>query len=266
LSARDFKTVISRDNARFKQLKQLASSSQARRKAGLTLLDGEHLVEAFLKHGGVPEVLAVSETALARPAARRLAEAAVGTQAEVLRMPDALLEAVSTVEHGAGMVAAMRTPEVALPKQIDTDALLLEAVQDPGNMGSLLRSAAAAGVRRVITTEHTVYAWSPKVLRAGQGAHFALEIIEGVKLAHVFSALAVRLAVTSSHAAESLYATKLVKPVVWAFGNEGAGASPELLARADLRVVIPMPGKAESLNVAAAGAVCLFEMVRQRSK
>ena len=132
-------------------------------------------------------------------------------------------------------------------------------------MGSLLRSAQAAGVTQVFCSPHTVYAWSPKVLRAGQGAHFGLTIIEGVELTEVIARLAVPLVATALRGAASVFDTDLARPLAWLFGNEGAGVSDELLARADHRVSIPMPGASESLNVAAAAAVCLFEQVRQRS-
>jgi TrmH family RNA methyltransferase len=175
-----------------------------------------------------------------------------------------LFESVSTVEHGAGIIAAVTTPRESLPPRVSEDCLLLEHVQDPGNMGSMLRSAAAAGVRRVFCSPRTVYAWSPKVLRAGQGAHFSLSIVEGVEMTEVVARLAIPLIATSSHAKALLHQLDLSQPVAWIFGNEGAGVSPALLACANAQVAIPMPGTAESLNVAAAAAVCLFESVRQR--
>ena len=158
----------------------------------------------------------------------------------------------------------MDTPQPELPSRIGGDCLLIEYLQDPGNLGSLLRSAAAAGVRNVLLSEKTVYAWSPKVLRAGQGAHFALTIYEGVDLAAALPRLAVPLLATSSHAALSLFEADLTAPVAWLFGNEGAGVSAMMLQRARTQVAIPMPGAAESINVAAAGAICMFEAVRQR--
>jgi TrmH family RNA methyltransferase len=257
------KLVSSRDNPLFKRLKALGSSAQARKKEGLSILDGAHLVEACLASGRRPELVAVSESGMHRPEIARLVSAA---GVEVTRFPDALFEALSTVVHGAGIVAALRTPCESLPAVIEGDCLLLEHLQDPGNMGSLLRSAAAAGVGRVFCSSHTVYAWSPKVLRAGQGAHFALQIVEGVDLAQVVARLRVPLLATTSHGSHSVYESDLARPVAWLFGNEGAGVSEALAARATTRVSIPMPGVAESLNVAAAGAICMFEAVRQRAR
>jgi TrmH family RNA methyltransferase len=256
------KPVTSRDNPQFKRLRALATSAQARKKEGLSVLDGVHLVEAYLERVGAPELLAVGDSALARPEVARLVEAA---DCDVIRLPDALFESVSTVEHGAGLVAGVRTPREPLPEAIDTDCLLLEHLQDPGNMGSLLRSAAAAGVRRVFCSPQTVYAWSPKVLRAAQGAHFSLVIVEGVDLSAVAARLRLPLLATSSHAPRTIYAENLAVPVAWVFGNEGSGVSPPMMALAARTVSIPLPGGAESLNVAAAGAICLFEAVRQRT-
>lgn len=256
------KAVSSRDNPAYKRLKALATSAQARKKEGFTMIDGAHLVEACLACGMTPELVAVSESGLMRAEIAHLARQA---GAGVLRLPDALFETLSSVEHGAGIVAAVATPRTALPAAIDRDCLLLEHLQDPGNMGSILRSAAAAGVGLVFCSPRTVYAWSPKVLRAGQGAHFSLSIIEGVELDAVVARLAVPLVATAADAPRSLFEADLRAPLAWVFGNEGAGVSAALAGRAAQRVAIPMPGAAESLNVAAACAVCMFEAVRQRA-
>lgn len=257
------KAVTSRDNPLYKRLRQLTGTSQARKKEGLSILDGAHLVGAYLEKRGIPELVAVSESGMKRGEIARLAKSC---GVEVLQMPDTLFETISAAEHGAGIAAAVKTPREPLPPRVSGDCLLLEHVQDPGNMGSMLRSAAAAGVRQVFCSPKTVYAWSPKVLRAGQGAHFGLSIVEGVELNDVIARLTVPLVATSSHAKASLHQLDLSGPVAWVFGNEGAGVSPELLKRATWQVAILMPGGAESLNVAAAAAVCLFESVRQRQK
>ena len=255
------KTISSRDNPVYKHLKLLASSTQARKKEGLSVLDGAHLVSAYLERRGAPAMMAVSESGLRNAEIARLVKSA---GLDVLQLSDALFHSISTVEHETGLMAAIQTPEEALPPRISEDCLLLEQIQDPGNMGSLLRSAAAAGVRQVFASPHTVYAWSPKVLRAGQGAHFSVQIVEGVELTEGIARLKVPLIATSSHAKATVHDVDLRQPVAWVFGNEGAGVSDAILARARQRVMIPMPGGAESLNVAAAAAVCLFEAVRQR--
>jgi TrmH family RNA methyltransferase len=141
-------------------------------------------------------------------------------------------------------------------------------VQDPGNVGSMLRSAAAAGVARVLLSKHCAFAWSPKVLRAGQGAHFCLDIHEDVDLpawARAYRASDAEVVATVAAGGTSLFAAPLAGRVALAIGNEGTGLSAELAAQATQRVTIPMPGGVESLNAAAAAAICLFECVRQRA-
>lgn len=254
--------VSSRDNPAYKRLVRLASTSQARKREGLSVIDGVHGVQTYLEKVGMPAILAVSESGQADPEITALLRA---HQAVPLVLADALFKAVSQVDHGPGLLAAIATPRPALPARIDTDCVLVEHLQDPGNLGSLLRSAAAAGVAQVFLSSTTVYAWSPKVLRAGQGAHFAMAIHEGVDLDDIAARLRVPLFAASSHARLSIYEAPLAQPVAWLFGNEGAGISAAMLARADHRLRIPMPGGAESLNVAAAAAICLFEAVRQRT-
>lgn len=154
-----------------------------------------------------------------------------------------------------------------MPERIAGDggtAVVLDGVQDAGNVGSILRSAAAAGVTRVFCAPGTAYAWSSKVLRAGMGAHFLLEIYEDVVPETLIERLAIPVALTDSHGAQALDMCDLSGAVAWVFGNEGAGVSEPWRAADGLRVTIPQPGGMESLNVAAAAAVCLFEQCRQQ--
>jgi TrmH family RNA methyltransferase len=133
---------------------------------------------------------------------------------------------------------------------------VLDRVQDAGNVGSILRSAGAFGFKQIIALKGTAALWSPKVLRAGMGAHFGLKLVEGLE-ADALEALAVPLVVTSSHQGALLQDQKLPFPCAWAMGHEGQGVGPALLARAALSVRIGQPGGEESLNVAAAAAICL---------
>jgi TrmH family RNA methyltransferase len=142
--------------------------------------------------------------------------------------------------------------------------VLLDQLQDPGNLGSILRSAAAAGMTQVFCSSGTVLAWSPKVLRAGMGAHFVLDIVENADLPSLIATSPIPVLATSSHAQSSIYAADLSQPLAWLFGHEGQGVSQDLLDLARLRVAIPHLGQIESLNVAACAAVCLFEQMRQR--
>jgi len=257
------KRIASRDNASYKTLAKLASSSRARREHRAALLDGPHLVEALRASGGAADTLVASESGYARAELRRLFE---GTPArERVLLADRLFDALAQVATPTGILAVVRTPDARpLPAALD-DCLLLEAIQDPGNLGSILRTAVAAGVRQVFLGAGSVFAWSPKVLRAGQGAHFFLSIYEDAPLAALAGRCSGTVIATDPHAPRRVFDLELGAPVAWIFGSEGAGLSQRLAAAANARVRIPMPGPAESLNVAAAVAICLFEQVRQRS-
>lgn len=254
------KIITSADNPRFRSLLRLAHSSRERKHSGLSLLDGVHLVEAYLRHAGPPQELVVSRSGLDKPEVRALLDAAGG---QGLALGDALFRQLSSVATPTGIIAVVATPRTALPERLAGASLWLEDIQDPGNLGSILRSAAAAGVSTVCLSAHSVHAWSPRVLRAGMGAHFVLRIAEGVDLAGLAGRYEGRLVATRLKAARTIYDTDLRGDVALLFGNEGAGLTPALAAKAGIEACIPMPGSAESLNVAAAAAVCLFERVRQ---
>lgn len=259
------KHVTSRENPRFKELRQLADSSQARRRAGRTLLDGVHLCEAYLQQVGMPRTCVIGESAQAHTEAGPILALCEAGQANCLVLPDALFGALSQVEHGIELLFEIDTPQAGGAPPLRQSAVLLDNLQDPGNLGSILRSAAAAGIETAYCSPGTAFAWSPKVLRAGMGAHFLLTIAENVDLAALIGTGSVPVIATSSHADSSLYALDLRAPVAWLFGHEGQGVAPGLLAAATHRVGIPQPGPIESLNVAASAAICFFEQVRQRS-
>jgi TrmH family RNA methyltransferase len=257
------KTITSRDNAQYKDLVKLAGSSSARRKAGRTLLDGVHLCQSYLQLRGLPEQCVVSESALLNPEVMEIIGQLEAKHAHVLGLPDALYNAVSQVEHGVGVMFMIATPERAVTAPLSVSAVLLDGVQDPGNVGSILRSAAAAGITQVYCSAGTAFCWSPKVLRAAMGAHFVLDIFENVELAALVSASTVATLATSGYATRRLYDVDLRQPVAWLFGHEGQGVADDLLSMATHQVVIPHLGQVESLNVAACAAVCFFEQVRQ---
>jgi TrmH family RNA methyltransferase len=255
------KKIASRDNASFKTLVKLAESSRERRKTGQTLLDGPHLLATYLAAVGRPRSIAVSESGLANAEVCQLLDTAAGT--EIIALPDTLFAQISGVTTPVGIVALIETPKpVAAPAQ-PPFCLLLEDVQDPGNVGSILRSAAAAGVRHVFASAGCAYAWAPRVLRAAMGAHFLLTIHERADLAgfaHGFNGCVVA---TVARGAKPLFQADLTGRLALMIGNEGAGLSESLLQVAHETVSIPMPGRAESLNAAAAAAICLYERVRQ---
>jgi len=254
------KRIESRDNPFYKHLRKLAESGRERRKAGRMLLDGVHLVEACEQASGPVETLVVAASALA---GGEIADFVAGR--DVVVIADPLMRDLGLVESPSGLVAVAPIPP-AVAVDLEKDAILLDGVQDPGNVGTLLRTAAAAGIRQALLGPGCAAAWSPRVLRAGQGAQFALNIVEEADLTGFMAAYRGTTVATSLGTdASSLYEACWDGPLAWIFGSEGQGVRPELLVAAKLRVHIPMPGAVESLNVGAAAAVCLFEMVRRRS-
>ena len=259
------KRIVSRDNARFKALKKLCQNGRERRRAGLAVLDGMHLIEVYGERCGQPQVLIVSDSGAAREEiARHLA--ALDPALEVIELADALFGELSAVDTPSGIMALIRQPQPARAPDPEADAVLLDGLQDPGNVGSILRSAAAAGFRQVLLSADCAQVWSPKTLRAGMGAHFALDLHADVDLCEFLRAYRGLSAVTEPAASQSLFATEIKRPIAWIFGSEGAGVRAETAAAAQLHLTIPMPGGSESLNAAAAAAVCLFETVRQRQR
>lgn len=253
------KLIQSRDNPFFKSLKRLAESGRERRKTGQTLLDGVHLVEAYEAVFGPVETLIIAESALASGEIACFVE-----NRDTVVLADSLLRDLGLVDTPSGLLAVAKMPTAIAAVNRKKDAILLDGVQDPGNVGTLLRTAAAAGIGQALLSPGCASAWSPKVLRAGQGAHFALAIHEDADLAGFVADYQGTTVVTTLEEATSLYEARWEGPLAWVFGAEGQGVSPELLAAAQLRIRIPMPGAVESLNVAAAAAICLFEAVRRK--
>ncbi len=255
------KKITSADNSRFRALHKLLQSSRGRKQQGLSLLDGIHLVAAYRDQLGLPEQVVVSKSGLGNPEIRALLSALAPL--EPLVLSDALFKQLSTVETPTGVLAAVKTPRShAAPVDIDA-CVMLEDIQDPGNLGSILRSTAAAGIKHVFLSKGSVHAWSPRVLRAGMGAHFMLQIYEQCDLPALARGFKGRVIATGHRARKPVFDADLTGKVALVFGNEGAGLSDALAGTAHEAVSIPMPGKVESLNVAAAAAVCLFERVRQ---
>ncbi|MEO8224727.1 MAG: RNA methyltransferase [Gammaproteobacteria bacterium] len=253
--------ITSSDNPRFRELLGLAESGRDRRQAGLAVLDGVHLIDSYRHRLGPPRQLVVSGSGRGRPEVAGLLAALPGVPC--LELADALFRRLSPVQTPTGILAVIATPGPRLPEAPPEPCVLLEDVQDPGNLGSILRSAAAAGIRQVHLSVGCADVWSPKVLRAGMGAHFHLDCFASVGLPGFAAAFPGRLFATDPKAPLSVFNADLTGLVALTFGNEGAGLSPELLARVHSSVAIPMPGGTESLNIAAAAAVCLFERVRQ---
>lgn len=252
--------VTSRDNPVFRRLKKLADSARARRAARMTLLDGEHLLEAYLDAGGMPRTL-VGAAACATDRLEELG-ARCGAARSVV-FADALFAELSPVATPTGVLveAAWLTPP---PPDAIPLVVVLEGIQDPGNLGSMLRTAAAAGATLAVLSKGCHDPWSPKALRGGQGAQFVLPLLCDADLPAwlaEFDGYSAALALGES---QDFYAGRYAAPTALVVGNEGAGLSAATARAARLRVRIPMPGRVESLNAAAALAAALFEVVRQR--
>lgn len=247
--------ITSRDNPWLKRLRALAQDNTAYRAQRQLWLEGDHLCRAYLARGGQPL------QAVFTPSGWDTAEAAWRDAApQAVILPDALMRGVSGLESAATMGFV-----VPLPPQGEIDPLaptvVLDRVQDAGNVGSVLRSAAAFGFRQVLAVRGTAALWSPKVLRAGMGAHFGLRLHEGL-LPEALDGLQLPLLATSSHQGLWLHEAQAQRalpwPCAWAFGHEGQGVGAEVAARASHWVRIAQPGGEESLNVAAASAICLY--------
>jgi TrmH family RNA methyltransferase len=262
------KFITSRDNPIFRHLVKLKGSARQRRTAGQTLLDGAHLITAYNLVLGPPKSLVVSESGCGNAEIKHLlAEQASKASADVAVLSDTLFREISSVTTPTGVVALISIPAPAsIPareSKSESFCVLLEAMQDPGNVGSILRSAAAAGASEIYLSEGCADAWAPKTLRAAMGAHFLVRIYERSDLAEVARTFKGKVVASTLKAKNSLYKTRLTGPTAFIFGSEGTGLSEAMLQASTEQIIIPMPGGTESLNAAAAAAVCFFERVRQ---
>jgi len=252
--------ITSRDNAIFKRLKKLAESARARREARMTLLDGEHLLAACLDAGGQPHTLVRAASFDADRFERWVARCPA---ARCVTLPDALFAELAPVTTPTGMLAeaAWHTPPA-----IDATPLVivLDDIQDPGNLGAMLRTGAAAGATLAVLSRGCHDPWSPKALRGGQGAQFVLPLQTGVDLLSWLIGFEGRSVALTLSEENPFYTLDFRGPTALVVGNEGAGLSEAVRQAASVRAQIPMPGQIESLNASAALAVAVFEAVRQR--
>ena len=246
--------ITSANNALLKDLRRLAHGNTEYRKQGRFWAEGDHLGRAAMQRGVLP-VMGVFSESFWPLVQSQYAQAAIKN----IVISDPLFAEISTLESPARMGFVFDLP--AIPDlRPGLASVILDRVQDAGNVGSILRSASAFGFKQIIAVKGTAALWSSKVLRAGMGAHWGLQLIEGVTL-QALATLAMPILVTSSHRGnflhEMLQKRELVMPCAWAFGHEGQGVSAELEALAQVHVRIAQPGGEESLNVAAAAAICL---------
>lgn len=272
--------ISSSSNPKWRHLRELLESARERRRSGQTVLEGWHLLDAWLATGRPIRQLVIPQRTLQQlagvPASdgddidesvEHSSPVQVAADAHWLILDDRLFGELDLLPSPSPVLAVVDIPQRALPARLGEggDIIVLDRVQDPGNVGAILRTAAAAGVQTLLTTPGTAACWAPKVLRAGMGGHFVMDIVENVA-PEALQALATHLplAGTVLQGGQSLYATDLRSPLAWVFGNEGEGIAPALQKWLGLRLTIPQVAGVESLNVAASAAVCLFEQRRQR--
>lgn len=254
--------ITSAHNPTIKRLRKLATSANFRSEVNQTILEGIHLAQSYLAAGSQPALCVVTTESLSNPELQAIIGSIAG---DIIEVPDSLFKSFSALQNGIGLLFVIPVTNHVNPG-LQTSALLIDTIQDPGNLGSMLRTAAAAGLQDVYVSASSADVWSPKTLRAGMGAHFALNIYESVDLRTLIEDSSVPVYATSLNAQKSLYECDLTGESAWIFGNEGKGVNPELVATCgDNTVIIPQNPKVESLNVAAATAVCLFEQRRQQS-
>ena len=254
--------IRSRDNLRVRRWRKLATSRRARRSERRALIEGVHLVSTLLASRGRLGALIVSETGFAQ---REIAALVERSPVAPVILSDLLFRSIADADSPAGIAAEIVLPMVAPNLATCGGCVFLEGVQDAGNVGAILRSAAAFNLGDAVLGPGCADAWSPKALRAGMGAHFALRIGTRTDLAAAIERFGGTIACTVARDGVPVHIADLRGRIGWIFGGEGQGVSAALASRAQLRVTILMPGATESLNVAAAAAICFYERSRQLS-
>ena len=254
--------IRSRDNPRVRRWHALAHDARTRRAERCALIEGAHLLAAYLDAGGRPNAVLLSETGLASAEIAALARRAGPPP---VTLPDALFRWVADAVAPAGLAAEIDLPAAALEVAPARHAVFLDGIQDAGNVGAILRSAAAFGADTAVLGRGCADPWSPKVLRAAMGGHFALRIAEVPDMVGVLEQFRGKLVCAVAAGGQAPAAADLTGALGWIFGAEGQGVSPAIAARAALRVSVPLAAGVESLNVAAAAAILLYERARQLS-
>ena len=269
--------ISSRENPLFKELRALqatgAKGQKARLTAGRVLLEGIHVVQAWVSDPAL-SMLITSEVGIANPEIDAFIRqhSAACPDTRVIYLDAGLWGELSELVNApqiAGLLAlpaSSAQPDRGQHKPLSGDVVVLDRIQDAGNVGAILRTAAAVGFADVVAISGCAHVWSSKVLRAGMGAHRVLRLHEGWSTEQAIESIAAPFILASAHGESSLYAAEqsLRQPIAWVFGSEGQGLSHDFLMHGKA-VSIPMDPRVESLNVATAAAVCLFETVRVRS-
>jgi TrmH family RNA methyltransferase len=271
--------IEGRHNPLVKQLRQAFSRAELT-EGGDCAIEGLRILEEAIRSGLRFSAVFFRESAQDR-AERLLPQ--IGAQVETLLLPDKLFDSLLPSESPQGVAALVRLKEFSLDDVMETERLqvgpivVLAALQDPGNMGTILRSSEAFGSAGVVLGEGTVSPFNSKVVRASAGSVFRLPIVHGQVLGHGKSGTlkldevsdrlrtqGIRLIATSSHKGTPLDQADLKSAAAIFFGNEGAGLPREVMAKMDEVIVIPHTQQVESLNAAVAASIVLYEAARQR--
>jgi TrmH family RNA methyltransferase len=258
--------ITSSQNPKIRLVQSLLTQRKAREEAGVFVIEGVRLCEEAAAARVSPQLVIHSADVSAR--GRKLLEQFALRGGDIEEVPAGLLASISDTETTQGILAVVPVQGLPNPKQ-RTFTVIADEIRDPGNLGSLIRSAAAAGVDEFFVTPGTADPYAPKVVRAGMGAHFHLPI-RGRSWAHIQADVAAsdagrtRLILLADMAGVPMWDLNLTQPLALIIGGEAEGASEEAHHLATGRISIPMPGRSESLNAAVAGSILIFEVLRQR--
>jgi TrmH family RNA methyltransferase len=271
----NFDLITSKENPLFKEMRLLQATGskgqKARLASGQALLEGIHLVQTWVGDPAL-RILLTSEIGLQNVEISQAVyeHIEICPDTKVYQLDSALWDLLTELVNAPHIAGLLDLPKSCLtpPQSIATlagDVLILDRIQDAGNVGSILRTAAAAGFTQVIATTGCAHLWSSKVLRAGMGSHRLLDLHEGWSNQQVLSAVTAPMLAATADAECEIYSLqqKLHHPVAWIMGSEGQGVSEDFLAQAQ-GISIPIDARVESLNVSTAAAVCLFETLRVR--
>jgi TrmH family RNA methyltransferase len=252
--------ITSSQNPKLKLVRALMGRAKERREAGAFVVEGVRLVEEAEARGWKFRFVLYDASLNERGSS--LVEQLLAREVEVEEVSETLMKSLSDTETPQGILAVLEFNQLPIPDLPDF-ILIPDRIRDPGNLGTLLRTAAAAGVQAVFLPPETTEAFSPKVLRSGMGAHFRLPIrsMKWEKIRREIESLQVYLADMDGI---SCWETDLREPLALIIGSEAEGASEEARELATQKISIPMPGDMESLNAGVAGSVLMFEVVRQR--
>lgn len=259
--------ITSYQNPKIQKIRALLQQSKARKNSGLFVIEGVRLCEEAVQANWKFEFILYSDTLSAR--GLEMLQQAKEHKIDVEEIPYSLMKKIADTEHPQGIIAVLHQSQIQIPPNPDF-VLICDAISDPGNLGTILRSADAARVQVVIISPNCTDPYSPKVVRAGMGAHFHLPIIQfdwqEIEDFCKKENNPLTTYIATAEATMNYWDADLKKPCAIIIGSEASGAGDQAYQLADIQIRIPMPGSTESLNAAVAASILLFETVRQRWK